>query len=195
MFFRISIDCLRLFWRLFFLVKSPCFKKNGGSSNLEPAMGFCSHFLRSNKRACYPPKPSQKLFRQSVAIKNYHPPPIRTPVSFHHPKNLSYRTSWTFSKSAPCVTVTIGHKISACHSLSVNLVLLSAILHRHSLAGCITANYEHNPTVKSNICLTGRPQSATFCMQNKGIKSPQNNHAKKVMPSPDINQEGYPPPE
>ena len=158
-------------------------------------MGFCSHFLRSSKRACYPPKPSPKLLRQSVAIKNQRPPPIRTPVPFHNPEDLSYRTTWIFSNSVPIATVTTGRKISLRRHLSVNPVLPTAILHRHFLPGCITANYKHNPTVKSNICPTGRPQSATICRQNKGIESTQNNHAKKVMPSPNNNQKGYTPPE
>ena len=133
-------------------------------------MGFCSHFLRSSKRACYPPKPSPKLLRQSVAIKNQRPPPIRTPVPFHNPEDLSYRTTWIFSNSVPIATVTTGRKISLRRHLCVNPVLPTAILHRHFLPGSITANYKHNPTLKSNIWLTGRPQSATICRQNKGIE-------------------------
>jgi len=115
----------------------------------------------------FPPKAAATALPTKCHSETHCPLSIGTLAPFVILPDLFYRAPWMFRNSVPCTTVATGHKISARCALSVISVLLKALLPCHFLVGYITANYKHNRTLNSKICLTGRHLSFTICMQNK----------------------------
>ena len=87
------------------------------------------------------------------------------PSSFIFRRICSTNPLCFFQKLVLCITVATAPNFSARRALRGSPVSLNDLPLCHTVVGCISANYEHNPTLNNMICTTGCSERATICRQ------------------------------